>query len=163
MSNVVNFKEKYVQTLLEEIEDAEDATDVISIQRKYRVSVELQNLFREFIGSNKSHIDFQEALPELDETTKHFLIVSYYLLWNYIYKINDKDDLYKTLEDNGIGPDDEWFVLEPEQNRKIYYYLFSNISEVCASNEQELSLFETTDYQHKALVSVSNLKERNDN
>ena len=42
MSNVVNFKEKYVQTLLEEIEDAEDATDVISIQRKYRVSVELQ-------------------------------------------------------------------------------------------------------------------------
>ena len=50
MSNVVNFKEKYVQTLLEEIEDAEDATDVISIQRKYRVSVELQNLFKEFIG-----------------------------------------------------------------------------------------------------------------
>ena len=52
MSNVVNFKEKYVQTLLEEIEDAEDATDVISIQRKYRVSIELQNLFREFIGQN---------------------------------------------------------------------------------------------------------------
>ena len=99
----------------------------------------------------------------LKVTIVSFLIVSYYLLWNYIYKINDKDDLYKTLEDNGIGPDDEWFVLEPEQNRKIYYYLFSNISEVCASNEQELSLFETTDDQYKALVSVSNLKEHNDN
>ena len=124
MAEIINFKEKYVQTLSEDIKTAYDAADVISHQRKYRVPVELQELAEEYFGNNKSYQEFYDALPPLDEDLRNFLVVSYYMLWNYIYNINDKDDLYQTLEAHNIMPDDEWFVLEPELNRKIFHYLF---------------------------------------
>ena len=124
MAEIINFKEKYVQTLSEDIKTAYDAADVISHQRKYRVPVELQELAEEYFGNNKSYQEFYDALPPLDEDLRNFLVVSYYMLWNYIYNINDKDNLYQTLEAHNIMPDDEWFVLEPELNRKIFHYLF---------------------------------------
>lgn len=124
MAEIINFKEKYIQTLSEEIKTAYDAADVISHQRKYKVPVEIQKLIEEYLGDNKSYQEFFEALPPLYEDLRNFLVVSYYMLWNYIYNINDKEYLYQTLKVHNIMPDDEWFILEPELNRKIFHYLF---------------------------------------
>ena len=140
MKKIINFRDKLIKNLTEPIESAYDATDVISHQKHYRVPVELQNLFQQYIGDKKSYKKFNEALLNLDENTKHFLVVAYYLLMNYIYKINDREDLYETLEKFNILPDDEWFVLSSDLNRKIYHYLFP-LEQVEIKEDSQYKLF----------------------
>ena len=140
MTKIINFKEKYVEKLAGEIKSAYDAADVISHQEIYKVPIDVQNLFEKYMGGNKSYKEFYDALPKVDEEIKFFVVTSYYLLWNYIYKINDRKDLYEVLEKFNISPEDEWFVLSKDLNRKIFYHLFP-IKVLEKENNNQIKLF----------------------
>jgi len=117
-NNVIKFKKKDFYNI--ELNSFE-ATNIISEQKKYRVHVEEQALFEKYLGEKRTHKDFLKSLPKLDEDVRNFLVVSYYLLWNWLY--TDLKELSETLYDNDLDANFD-FVLNADENRKIYHYLF---------------------------------------
>ena len=117
-NNVIKFQKKDLYNI--ELNSFE-ATNIISEQKKYRVHVEEQVLFEKYLGEKRTHKDFLKSLPKLDEDVRNFLVVSYYLLWNWLY--TDLKELSETLYDNDLDANFD-FVLNADENRKIYHYLF---------------------------------------
>ena len=117
-NNVIKFQKKDFYNI--ELNSFE-ATNIISEQKKYRVHVEEQVLFEKYLGEKRTHKDFLKSLPKLDEDVRNFLVVSYYLLWNWLY--TDLKELSETLYDNDLDANFD-FVLNADENRKIYHYLF---------------------------------------
>jgi len=117
-NNVIKFQKKdFYNIKLNSFE----ATNIIAEQKKYRVHVEEQVMFEKYLGEKRTHKDFLNSLPKLDEDVRNFLVVSYYLLWNWLY--TDLKELSETLYDNDLDANFD-FVLNADENRKIYHYLF---------------------------------------
>lgn len=134
-NNVIKFKKKDFYNI--ELNSFE-ATNIISEQKKYRVHIEEQLLFEKYLGEKRTHKDFLKSLPKLDKDVRNFLVVSYYLLWNWLY--TDLKELSETLYDNGLDANFD-FVLNSEQNRKIYHYLFPLKVITCQKNTDQINLF----------------------
>lgn len=134
-NNVIRFKKKDFYNI--ELNSFE-ATNIISEQTKYRVHVEEQVLFEKYLGEKRTHKDFLKSLPKLDENIRNFLVVSYYLLWNWLY--TDLKELSETLYNNGLDANFD-FVLNADQNRKIYHYLFPLKVITGKQNTDQINLF----------------------
>ncbi len=134
-NNVIRFKKKDFYNI--ELNSFE-ATNIISEQKKYHVHVEEQVLFEKYLGEKRTHKDFLKSLPKLDENIRNFLVVSYYLLWNWLY--TDLKELSETLYNNGLDANFD-FVLNADQNRKIYHYLFPLKVITGKQNTDQINLF----------------------
>ena len=65
---------------------AESARIQLIYQKKYKINIEITDLFRKFIGEKKTYFEFLEALPRLEPRILYYVLVTYYFCWHRCYR-----------------------------------------------------------------------------